>query len=214
MATLVQMRSKIRVLLDNDTTGAGSLTWSDAVIDDAIKLGQQQVVLALNGQRTIVSITNVSVNGTSMALPPSQKIINVFYNNGNVTVPLSRGTGSDRILAAPFTLGGALLVEYIAKNIFPATDADIVTYAGVDLQDDLADTYCAYWAASTLTTTLGEPNKMIQAMLPELMASLKLQTTPIVTLDMRVGRNQVMTQVAASYYYESGPSNTLITIYR
>lgn len=213
MATLSEMRAKIRVLLDQDSSSAGSLTWSDAQINDAIKLGQAQVALAFTGRRNIVSTVTVTLTNGIATVPANSRIINAFWTDGSVLVPLYRGTGAERSLPNQFQASGRLVVEYIAKNIFPATDSDVVTYAGVDLQDDISDTYCAYWAAATLSTTLGETNKNLSAMLSELAASIKLQNSPTITVSSGSAIYR-QNSILVSKYFESGPSNTTITIYR
>lgn len=212
--TLSQMRSNIRLLLDDQETVDGR--WSDAQIDVAIFRAATSVgqVLAQSSWDEVVSATSITVTNGVGTVPANDgiKAIFVAYSDGSL-FRLLPGNGANRsLLGIPSS--ATMRVEYYAKTEAPATDGDTVTYAGVDVNDALVDQFCEYMAASDLKTVEAEANPLVLQKLQILETQIRAKGNPAVYVAPATSWNSIgrFGPFNGSRWYKS--SATTITVYR
>lgn len=177
--TLSEMRTDVRILLDDLNSDPDQARWTDAVVDVSIQRALTSVAIELfnNGWEDIISSTSVTPAATGIATVPSNDgILDVSQNLNNTLVRVRRATAGSS--STPFS-SGTFTINYLAKTEIPNTDSGICTYGDIDIDDPLVDQYTAYLAASDLKTTEGEPNPLINAKLPELSSRIKAKYTPL-----------------------------------
>lgn len=206
--TLLQMRQDIRNLLDDQ----GSSRFTDDMVASALEFAIAAVanLLVSSGYANMSTTVTVTMASGVITVPANDGVRNVYLLQGGNLSPIRRGNGTSRsIIGAPSA--GSVVVEYIAKSPIPTLDATIITYAGVNIDDPIADKYCAYFAAQDLKTIEAEPNGQIEKMLPVLEDQLRRKYSPVITVASASVRSGMANVLGDAKWYTSGP--TTVTVY-
>jgi len=173
--TVTQLIADTRVLLDD----ADAVRWTDAQVRSSLQYAATAVANQINnlGYGELVTSANFSLVNSEATIPANDGVKNVYVVSGTNLYKLKPGAGYDRtLLGVPST--GTIRVDYIPITELPALDSDIVTYAGVDLNNPVVDKYVTYLAAKDLKTTEAEFNQSVEAMLPVLEKQIATKYVP------------------------------------
>ena len=213
----VQFVASVRQLLDAKDDLSTTPRWTQAEIEASIEYALNATVNILHsaGYSDIKTRSVFVLDATGSATIGQNDGVSAVYSdqgNGSYLERIKPGNGANRSFAG-YPMSGSVMIEYIQKSTLPALDADIVTYAGIDLNDAVVDKFAAYLAAMDLKTVEAEGNAQIEKLLPVLEAqirqkySVSVQVAPAVNYYAR----GTVSFSSASRWFRSSP--TTISIY-
>lgn len=210
--------TRVRNYLD-DVNNANDSRWSDDEIKLALELALDMVVNEAVQAGVHQAFRQVGTAGLSSGLitvPANVKIISLFLLTGNTRTAIYPAAPRNRNFVDKAT-SGTVEFDYIAKNSvdWAAVDpsAELVKYAGVDVDDNIWDAYLCTLAATDLAVKEGEVSPVLMERSERYRRNL-LQK-PV------TGQMQVFPQTRnilspssyyQLYYYAKGP--TTLEVYR
>mgnify|MGYP003527255419 FL=1 len=207
--TVTQLITDIRTLVDD----ADAVRWTDTQIKSSMQYAITATANQLHnfGYNELVTSADFSVVNSVAVIPANDGVKNVYVVSGSNLYKLKPGAGYDRNINGVPT-GGTIRVDYLPTTVLPALDSDIVTYAGTDINNPVADKYVAYLCAKDLKATEAEFNQLVEAMLPVLERQIAEKYAPKAVVKPWIN------SVVSNAYYDSKWTVTnhglAITLYR
>ncbi len=156
--TVSQAVSRVRNYLDDQNNGADA-RWSDSEIQTSLELSLDVLVneaVQAGVHQSFRKTTSSFLSGGQIIVPANVKIISVFYSNSNVKTAIMPAGPRNRNFVDMAT-SGEIEIDYIAKNnVNFATGSNTITYATVDVDDNVWDAYLCCLAANDLAIKEGE----------------------------------------------------------
>jgi len=155
--------ARVRNYLDDQNNGSDA-RWSDSEIQTALELALDVLVNeAVQGgvHQAFRLTTSSTLSSGQIIVPANTKIISVFLSNSNVKTAIMPAGPRNRNFVDTATTG-IIEIDYIAKNNVDFTNsAATVTYATVDIDDNVFDAYLCTLAAIDLSVKEGEVSPVL-----------------------------------------------------
>lgn len=210
--------NRVRNYLDDQNNGTDS-RWSDAEIKLSLELALDVVTteaVQAGVHQAFRQVATSSVSSGLITVLPNIKIISVFMSNGNSRVAILPAAPRNRSFIDRAT-AGTIEYDYIAKNNVDwasATPGTVtITYAGIDIDDNIFDAYLCCIAAMDLVVKEGEVSPVLADRTEKYRRGVL--GTPITgQIQVFTGtRNQLApTAYYQLYYYKK--SQTTLEVYR
>lgn len=210
--------TRVRNYLDDQNNGTDS-RWSNAEILLALELALDVVTneaVQAGVHQAFRNVATSSVSSGIITVAANIKIISVFISSGNSRIAILPAGPRNRNFIDRAT-SGTIEYDYIAKNNVNWASAtpgtEIITYAGIDIDDNIFDAYLCTIAAIDLAVKEGEVSTVLMDRAEKYRRGIL--GTPI------TGQIQVFTgsrnQLAPAsyyqlYYYKKSP--TTLEVYR
>lgn len=155
--------ARVRNYLDDQNNGSDA-RWSDSEIQTALELALDVLVNeAVQGgvHQSFRLTANSTLSSGQIIVPANTKIISVFLSNSNVKTAIMPSGPRNRNFVDTATTG-IIEIDYIAKNNVDFTNSSAtITYATVDIDDNVFDAYLCTLAAIDLSVKEGEVSPVL-----------------------------------------------------
>ena len=155
--------ARVRNYLDDQNNGSDA-RWSDSEIQTALELALDVLVNeAVQGgvHQAFRLTTSSTLSSGQIIVPANTKIISVFLSNSNVKTAIMPSGPRNRNFVDTATTG-IIEIDYIAKNNVDFTNSSAtITYATVDIDDNVFDAYLCTLAAIDLSVKEGEVSPVL-----------------------------------------------------
>lgn len=210
--TVTQAIARVRRYLD-DYNAAADARWTDAQIEDSIKVAGQQIMTEAAGlglDMFKLTSTTSSSGGVATLSPAINKIFDVSCISGAARLRVMPGQPKSTVFVSNGLDGRQLEVTYIPAYVHPATVSDPITFStGLTFSNDAVDSYLCLLAARDCKVVEGDVNQQLENQLMQLKTNFRsLSNNPSWSVQHTYGK-----QYRTGYsYYQLSPTTIKVAI--